>query len=78
MPRSIAITELASMLGVLSHPDRIRIVEELRSGERCVQDLAEALDCPQARISQHLSLLKSHRIVHKRRAGLRRDDDPYR
>lgn len=69
MPRSIALQELSDLLGVLAHPDRIRIVEELRSGELDVNHLAEALDLPQARVSQHLAALRARRVVHKRRDG---------
>ncbi len=67
MPRAIAIRELADLLGVLAHPDRIRIVEELRAGERDVGTLAQTLEVAPARVSQHLSMLRAHRIVQKRR-----------
>ncbi len=34
MPHRVLVTkELAELLGVLSHPHRIRIVEELRDGD---------------------------------------------
>ena len=71
MARSLALTELASMLGVLAHADRIRIVEELRAGERDVNTLAEALETGQARVSQHLALLRAHKLVATRRDGRR-------
>ena len=67
MPRSIALRELAELLGVLAHADRVRIVEELRSGERDVGSLAASLEVASSRVSQHLSVLRAHRIVHKRR-----------
>ncbi len=69
MPRSIAIDELASLMGVLAHGDRIRLVEELRLGERDVNELSKILDLAQARVSQHLALLRSHRVVQKRKEG---------
>ena len=69
MPRFIAIQELADLLGALSHPDRIRIVEELRGGELDVKHLAAALELPQARVSQLLAVLRGKRIVRKRREG---------
>jgi DNA-binding transcriptional ArsR family regulator len=67
--REIATKELASLMGVLSHPHRIRIVEELRDGEHDVNFLTEALGCAHSRVSQHLSLLKAHRLVLTRREG---------
>ena len=69
MPRSIAVDELASLMGVLSHADRIRIVEALRGGEKDVNQLTQELDIAQARVSQHLSLLRNHRMVSKRKEG---------
>ena len=69
MPGSIAVDELASLMGVLSHADRIRIVEALRDGEKDVNALTEELDIAQARVSQHLTLLRNHRVVTKRKEG---------
>ena len=34
--RVLVANELADLLGVLAHPNRIRIIEELRDGERNV------------------------------------------
>ena len=55
--------------GVLSHPQRIRIVEELGTGELDVNSLAELLGTSHSRVSQQLSILRSHRIVAERREG---------
>ena len=41
--RAIAARELAKLFAVFSHPDRLRIVEELRDGERDVNALQDAL-----------------------------------
>lgn len=71
MPRSIALAELADLLRILAHPDRIRIVEELRNGEQDVGSLAEVLEAPSSRVSQHLAVLRAHRVVHRRRDGRR-------
>lgn len=67
--RTIVNRELSSLLGVFSHPDRLALVEELREGERDVAGLTEALEISQSRASQHLSLLRSHRLVIERREG---------
>lgn len=63
--------ELAKFLGVLSHPHRIRIVEELRGEERDVNFLEGVLEISHARVSQHLALMRSHRLVSERRQGRR-------
>ena len=72
MPVRLLVTkELSKFLGVLSHPHRIRIVEELRHEERDVNFLEKALGISHARVSQHLALMRSHRLVVERRAGRR-------
>ena len=57
------------MLGVLSHPHRIRIIEELRHEERDVNSLQLALGINHSGVSQHLSVLRAHRLVAERRQG---------
>ncbi|MEX2481451.1 MAG: metalloregulator ArsR/SmtB family transcription factor [Gammaproteobacteria bacterium] len=70
MPSRIVIAkELAEMFRLLSHPDRVRLVEELGSGEKDVNTLADTMQLPSSRVSQHLALLRAHRIVEERRAG---------
>jgi DNA-binding transcriptional ArsR family regulator len=67
--RAIISRELANLFGVLSHPHRVRIIEELRARECDVQTLQELLSGSQSAVSQHLAVLRSHRIVEERREG---------
>ncbi len=67
--RQVVARELAEIFKIVAHPDRIRMIEELRTGEKDVNTLAEALDLPGARVSQHLSLMRAHRLVEERRDG---------
>jgi len=67
--RQLVARELAEIFKVIAHPDRIRLVEELGAGEKDVNTLSELLDLPGPRVSQHLSLLRLHRIVEERRDG---------
>ncbi|MFT6435276.1 MAG: DNA-binding transcriptional ArsR family regulator [Candidatus Azotimanducaceae bacterium] len=70
MPSRVIIAkELAEVFKVAAHADRIRLIEELHRGEMDVNTLAEALSLPGPRVSQHLSLLRAHRIVEERRDG---------
>lgn len=57
------------MLKAIAHPDRVRLIEELRIGALDVSALSERLGLPPARVSQHLSILKTHRLVEERRQG---------
>lgn len=70
MPHRVLVTkELAELLRALSHPHRIRIVEELRSGERNVNALQEALGISHSGVSQHLMVMRANRLVSERREG---------
>ena len=70
MPHRLLVTrELAAFLGVLAHPHRIRIIEELRDGECDVKSLQDTLGISHSGVSQHLMVLRAHRIVCERRQG---------
>ena len=66
-----ALAELADLLGVISHPDRLKLLLELRSGRRDVASLTASCSLSQSRTSQHLSLLKAHHLVRAQRDGRR-------
>lgn len=61
--------ELAETFKALGHPDRVRLVEELREEEKDVQTLSDSLGVRQARVSQHLAVLRANHIVEDRREG---------
>ena len=67
--RQLVARELAALCSVFSHPDRIRLVEELRSGEKDVNALQAVLGVTHSRTSQNLAILRSRRIVAERREG---------
>lgn len=67
--RALVTRELADLLAVLGHPHRVRIIEELRDGECDVTSLQDALGISHSGVSQHLMLLRAHRIVCERRQG---------
>ena len=59
----IPIERRTELLKVIAHPVRIKILEDLVQGVKCVSDFEETLDISQPNVSQHLKLLKSHQIV---------------
>jgi ArsR family transcriptional regulator len=61
----------AEILKALAHPTRIKIMESLRAGERCVCEIIDELNVEQSNISQHLAVLKKLDIVNFRKDGLR-------
>lgn len=70
MPGTMEVAKrLAELFKLTAHPDRIRIIENLRLGRQDVGTLADRLDLPVTRVSQHLGLLKAHRCVEEDREG---------
>ena len=59
----IAVEKRLELLKVIAHPARIKILEELIEGVKCVSDFEESLDISQPNVSQHLKLLRSNGIV---------------
>lgn len=59
----IPVDKRIDLLKVIAHPVRIRILEDLTQGVKCVSDFEESLDISQPNVSQHLKLLKSHQLV---------------
>jgi DNA-binding transcriptional ArsR family regulator len=51
------------LLKILAHPVRIKILEELVQGVKCVSDFEDSLDISQPNVSQHLKLLRIHQLV---------------
>ncbi|EPE94609.1 ArsR/SmtB family transcription factor [Rhizobium grahamii] len=63
------VHDAAHYLRNMSHQTRLRIVCVLAGGERSVGELQDALDMPQAAVSQQLAKLRSGGIVTERRTG---------
>lgn len=59
----------AALFQALAHEIRVRLLEELRSGERSVGDLQERLGLRGPNVSQHLAILRNHGVVITRRDG---------
>jgi ArsR family transcriptional regulator len=51
------------ILKVIAHPVRIKILDELIRGVKCVSDLEEFLEISQPNVSQHLSILRTYGVI---------------
>ena len=60
----------ARLFHLLSHPARLRILDELRREEACVCHLQAVLRRPQAYVSQQLRVLREAEMVADRKDGL--------
>ncbi len=59
----IPIEKRIDLLKVLAHPVRIKILEDLTQGVKCVSDFEDSLDISQSNVSQHLSVLRTNGFV---------------
>ncbi len=59
----------AEFFKALGHPARLVILSQLRSGERSVQELQQALEMDQSSVSQQLAVLRNKNIVDTRKEG---------
>jgi len=70
LPAADVVDELAEVFGLLSDPNRLRLMASLlEGGELCVCDLAAATGMAESTTSHALRLLRAHHVVKVRRAG---------
>lgn len=67
--RFLAANKLGEFLSAIAHARRIQIIEELRLGETDVGSLRKTLGISHSNVSQHLAVLRAHRVVTERREG---------
>jgi ArsR family transcriptional regulator len=60
----------AEVFKALGHEDRLRIVDDLAAGERCVCDLVDSVGSSWSTVSRHLAVLKAAGIVVDEKRGL--------
>ena len=69
--RAAPLRRMAEHFSLLAGETRLKIISLLsESGELCVCDLATVLEMTPAAVSQHLSRLRSGRLVQSRRDGM--------
>jgi DNA-binding transcriptional ArsR family regulator len=63
------VQQVSDYFSILGEPMRLRILNLLRDGEKCVQDLVEATDTSQANVSKHLKVMLQAGILTRRSKG---------
>ncbi len=64
------INSVSSLFSILSHPIRIKILWLLkRKKQVSVHELQKELNISQSNVSQHLALLRTHKLVTEERKG---------
>jgi DNA-binding transcriptional ArsR family regulator len=64
-----SVGQIAETFKLLGDPTRVRLVDILSHGERCVCDLASLAGLSESAVSHQLRLLRSARLVRVRRTG---------
>ena len=63
------VDAIADVFKLLGDPTRVRLVDALTHGERCVCDLAGLVGLSESAVSHQLRLLRAAHLVRVRRAG---------
>ena len=63
------VESVADIFKLLGDPTRVRLLDALTQGERCVCDLAALIGLTESAVSHQLRLLRAARLVRVRRAG---------
>lgn len=61
----------AHILKALAQPTRLKIIELLRDGERCVCEIFPAISEEQSNTSRHLNMMLVSGILSRRKEGLK-------
>jgi DNA-binding transcriptional ArsR family regulator len=61
----------ADILRALAQPTRLKILELLRNGEKCICEIVPALNGEQSNISRHISLMQKSNLVATRKDGVK-------
>src|SRR6478672_10837194 len=64
-----AIDLVAARFRVLAEPQRLRILQLLRAGEKNVTEITDELETTQPNVSKHLRVLQEAGLVGRRQAG---------
>ena len=68
---SSAAHYLSDVLKSLAQPTRLKIIDFLRDGERCVCEIFPAIDEEQSNTSRHLNQMQTHGILSRRKDGVK-------
>src|SRR5512147_1805345 len=72
VPMEERVLELkAEILKALAQPTRLKILELLRNGERCICEIIPAINGEQSNISRHISLMQKSHLVTTRKDGVK-------
>jgi ArsR family transcriptional regulator len=66
-----AIHLKSEVLKALAQPTRLKILELLRNGERCICEIIPAINGEQSNISRHISVMQKSHLIATRKDGVK-------
>jgi len=66
-----AIRLKAEVLKALAQPTRLKIIECLRGGEKCICEIVPEVNGEQSNISRHIALMQKNHLITTRKDGVR-------
>ena len=69
IPDKDTLEQIAELCKGFADPTRVRILSLLQQEERCVTDIAEAVELSQSAVSHQLRILKQMHLIKFRREG---------
>ena len=66
-----AIYLKAEVLKALAQPTRLKILELLREGERCICEIVPAINGEQSNMSRHISTMQKSHLITTRKDGVK-------
>ncbi|MCX5919549.1 MAG: metalloregulator ArsR/SmtB family transcription factor [Deltaproteobacteria bacterium] len=66
-----AIQLKSEVLKALAQPTRLKILELLRNGERCICEIVPAINGEQSNISRHISVMQKSHLITTRKDGVK-------
>src|SRR3972149_2228847 len=66
-----AIQLKAEVLKAMAQPTRLKILELLRDGERCICEIVPAINGEQSNISRHISVMQKSHLIATRKDGVK-------
>ncbi len=66
-----ALAMKSDLLKALAQPTRLKILELLREGEKCICEIIPAINGEQSNISRHISLMQKSHLVSTRKDGIK-------
>ncbi|GFE62483.1 metalloregulator ArsR/SmtB family transcription factor [Geobacter sp. AOG2] len=67
----VAANYLADVLKAIAQPTRLKIIDFLREGEKCVCEIFPAIGEEQSNTSRHLNYMHNHGILSRRKDGVK-------